>query len=167
VIYYRYAFHPNSASTKTGAAIQSGRLVHSLPDTNARSARLKGMGEGAAGQRAGTAAYDAPYFAAACTAGRERKCGITSSPTIRYCSTILSSGVPHPFARGLLADAEIGRHFDGPLTGTNAASHQESTIGNGARIVLWMFIRSLSQRRSAEGPGLPRDRLAAVRAALA
>jgi hypothetical protein len=119
VIYYRYAFHPNSASTKTGAAIQSGRLVHSLPDTNARSARLKGMGEGAAGQRAGTAAYDAPYFAAACTAGRERKCGITSSPTIRYCSTILSSGVPHPFARGLLADAEIGRHFDGPLTGTN------------------------------------------------
>ena len=33
------------------------------------------------------------YFAAASTAGRARKCGITTSPTIRYCSTILSFGV--------------------------------------------------------------------------
>jgi hypothetical protein len=33
------------------------------------------------------------YCAAACMGGRERKCGITSSPTIRYCSTIFSLGV--------------------------------------------------------------------------
>src|SRR5262249_50987628 len=44
--------------------------------------------------------------------------------------------VPHPFAHGLLADAEIGRHFDGSLTSTNAASHQESTVWSGARIDL-------------------------------
>jgi hypothetical protein len=37
--------------------------------------------------------YYATYCAAACTAARGRKCGITSSPTMRYCSTILSFGV--------------------------------------------------------------------------
>ena len=37
--------------------------------------------------------YYATYCAAACTAPRGRKCGITSSPTMRYCSTILSFGV--------------------------------------------------------------------------
>jgi hypothetical protein len=36
----------------------------------------------------------------------------------------------------LLADAEIGSHFDGPLTGTNAASHQQSTVRRGARILV-------------------------------
>src|SRR5215469_919481 len=49
---------------------------------------------------------------------------------------------PHPFAHGLLADVEIGGHTDGALAGSNAASHQESTVGV-VRAFLWMFIRSL------------------------
>jgi hypothetical protein len=36
----------------------------------------------------------------------------------------------------LRADEEIGRHFDGPFTGANAASHQESTVRGGARILV-------------------------------
>src|SRR5215471_4563094 len=43
---------------------------------------------------------------------------------------------PHPFAHGLLADAEIARHFADSLTGINSASHQESTVGRGARILV-------------------------------
>jgi hypothetical protein len=43
---------------------------------------------------------------------------------------------PNPFAYGLLADAQIARDLDGPLAGTNAASHQEATVRGGARILV-------------------------------
>ena len=35
-----------------------------------------------------------------------------------------------------LADAGIGRDVDGPLTGTNTASHRESTVWSGERILV-------------------------------
>jgi hypothetical protein len=35
-----------------------------------------------------------------------------------------------------VADTEISRHFDDPLTGTNSASHQKSTVRGGARILM-------------------------------
>jgi hypothetical protein len=49
--------------------------------------------------------------------------GTGALKTARLCSSGVNLPAPYSFAHGLLADAEIGRHFDGPLTGTNAASH--------------------------------------------
>jgi hypothetical protein len=48
---------------------------------------------------------------------------------------------PHPFAH-LLADAEVGRHFNDPFTGTDVVRHQQSTargVVPGARIIVDVY----------------------------
>jgi hypothetical protein len=44
-------------------------------------------------------------------------------------ASVVGPPTPHSFAHGLLADAKVGRHCYGPLTRSNAAGHQESTVG--------------------------------------
>src|SRR5215472_5906732 len=66
----------------------------------------------------------------ACRAGAR---ALSCDPAVRSHRRSASAA---PFPDSLFADAEIARHFDHPFTGTNAAGHQESTVGGGARILV-------------------------------